>query len=105
MAKVLGIRSHKPLDLEAEAIKAGVDPQKLTEMKENARKKLNDKWKNLSAEEKAAEEAALLSKMQEREAMLRDYSSLMKTSSDARQKRTEEGRQTFSDRLYNWWNR
>jgi hypothetical protein len=105
MAKVLGISSQKPVDLEAEAIKAGVDPQKLAEMKENARKKLNDKWKHLSAEERAAEEASLLSKMQERQGMLRDYYSLKKETSDARQKRQDEGKQTVADRLYDWWNR
>jgi hypothetical protein len=103
LGKVLGIRAGKPGDLEEEARKTGIDVEKLAELKEKQQKRLDEKWKNLSPDERAAEEAALISRIQEREHMVWDYADFMKEKQVERQKRIEEGKESITDKLHTWW--
>jgi hypothetical protein len=103
IAKVLGIRSGKAVDIEENARKAGIDVEKLVELKEKQQKKLDEKWKNLTPEERVAEEAALISRIQEKEYMVRDYTEFMKEKQLERHKRKEEGKESVADQLHGWW--
>lgn len=106
VAKVLGLRAGgrgQGPDLIEEANKAGIDPTRLIEMRDKAKKKLDEKWKNLTPNERAAEEAALFSKVLEKEGMIREYSQFTAERISEKQYRKEQGKETMMDSIQDWW--
>jgi hypothetical protein len=106
MTKVLGIgaaKINKAVDIEAEALKAGLDPVKIAAMRDQAKEKLENQWKLYTPEERAAAEADLISRIREQSEMGQEFTNeFLKKLSD-RQERKEAGKETLADKLHYYW--
>jgi hypothetical protein len=106
MTKVLGLGVKKgttELDIETEARKVGLDPAKITAIRDQAKQKLEDKWKLYTPEERAAAEADLISRMRQQSEMGQEFTNEFLKKLADRQERKAAGKETLADKLHYYW--
>jgi len=110
VARFLGAKMKDDLRSAESAQPTLQDPEILDllpdDIKEETRKTLKAFKKNvanMTPDEKAVEEAELLSRMRDHGRLIKEYSAFMADQKHEREKRQRDGTETITDRLQRWW--